>query len=138
MRTSRKLWTVCRFHLICCFFTIRLATISLTADSTNPVEDPLSRTVTLSIIGHRICVQLHTRDDRRRQCSSFLDRLFFDGVDVGAYRSTRGRAVPPCKRTGAEVSNEARSDGFACHLCGLHDESSPKQDACAGERLGWL
>jgi hypothetical protein len=38
MRTSRKLWTVCRFHLICCFFTIRLATISLTADSTNPVE----------------------------------------------------------------------------------------------------
>jgi hypothetical protein len=29
---------VCRFHLICCFFTIRLATIPWTADSTNPVE----------------------------------------------------------------------------------------------------
>jgi len=27
-----------RFHLIGCFFTIRLATISLTADSTNPAE----------------------------------------------------------------------------------------------------
>src|SRR6202035_5087035 len=47
----------------------------------------------------------------------------------------------PCHRASApalEVSNEARSDGSACHLCGLHDESSPKQDACAGERLGWL
>jgi hypothetical protein len=32
------LWTVYRFHHICCFFTIRFATISLTADSTNPVE----------------------------------------------------------------------------------------------------
>jgi hypothetical protein len=38
MRMSRKLWTVYRFHRICCFFTIRFATISMTADSTNPVE----------------------------------------------------------------------------------------------------
>jgi hypothetical protein len=38
MRTSKNLWTVYRFHLICCFLTIRFAMISLTADSTNPVE----------------------------------------------------------------------------------------------------
>jgi len=38
-------------------------------------------------------------------------------VDVGAYRSTRGRAVPPCKRTGAEVSNEARSDVSLRQVC---------------------
>jgi hypothetical protein len=31
-------WTVCRFHLICCFFAIRFAMISLTADSTKPVD----------------------------------------------------------------------------------------------------
>ena len=43
----------------------------------------------------------HTRDDRSRQGSSFLNRLFFDGVDVGVYRSTRGRRVSPCKRTSA-------------------------------------
>jgi hypothetical protein len=38
MRTSRKRWTVYRFHRICCLFDMRLAMISLTADSAKPVE----------------------------------------------------------------------------------------------------
>src|ERR1019366_4757762 len=37
-RTARKGWTVQRFHLICCALAMRLAMISLIADSTQPVE----------------------------------------------------------------------------------------------------
>src|ERR1035437_4662577 len=38
VRTARKGWTVQRFHLICCALAMRLAMISLIADSTQPVE----------------------------------------------------------------------------------------------------
>jgi hypothetical protein len=62
MQTSRKLWTVYRFHRICCFFIIRFATISLTADSTNPLSCP----VALSIIGHGIGVQFQIADRVRK------------------------------------------------------------------------
>ena len=38
VRTLRKGYTVALFHRICCFLLMRLATISLTALSTNAVE----------------------------------------------------------------------------------------------------
>jgi hypothetical protein len=38
VRTSKKGCTVVLFHRICCFLFMRLATISLTALSTNAVE----------------------------------------------------------------------------------------------------
>ena len=58
MRTSRNFWTVFEFHLICRLFTIRVAIISLTADSTSAVEIRRpARPVTLTV---------HV--DKRRRC----------------------------------------------------------------------
>ena len=71
MRTSRKLWTVCRFQRICCFLTVRFATISLTADSTNPVE--IRRVLLRTLKGRRFkSLQDQRSNGVKRRCRTTL------------------------------------------------------------------
>src|SRR5665213_3346478 len=93
MRTSKNLWMVCRFHLICCFLTIRFAIISLTADS-------MPGTVPLTVIGHRVCVQFQITYGLRQH-----EREFFQRGDV--LETPRLRPLPKMYQTYNSAVGEA-------------------------------
>jgi hypothetical protein len=62
MRTSRNHWTVCRFHLICCFFSRSFGDDLVHRRPGKSGRDPKSITVTLAVVGHRASISFQVAD----------------------------------------------------------------------------